>query len=278
MIIAVDIGGTKTLVALVNDAGQIANQLRFPTPQDYAEFINQLTTKISEVATEPPKLVSMAIPGVLDRQNGVVKRLGNLPWLDKPIIADVNKTLPDCKIIFENDANLAALSEANALENLNQRVLYITFSTGIGTGFVINGELSTDLLNSEGGHILFPCNGQIVEWEEIVSGRAIVNRFGKKASDLDDRDSWSTIAKDMAIGIVNNCAIYTPDTVVIGGGVGTHFHKYGEILQEEVNSITPDMVPVPKIIGARAAEEAVINGCIIYAKQYEQHFQSITHS
>jgi predicted NBD/HSP70 family sugar kinase len=272
MTVAVDIGGTKTLVASVEN-NQVSNQIKFPTPQDYKQFITQLIEQIRFVtANHPLSLVSMAIPGMLDRTQGIVKLLGNLPWTNKPIVSDLSHALNEIKVIIENDANLAALSEANSLKNINQRVLYITFSTGVGTGFVINGVLDPDLLDCEGGHMVFEHEGKMMDWESFSAGRAIVDKYGKMAAELDDPTAWREIAKNMAIGIVDNNSIFQADTIIIGGGVGTYFNKYGVMLREEVDNLLKEtsMIKKPTVVGARHAEEAVLLGCIIYAEQYEQ--------
>ncbi len=267
MIIAVDIGGTKTLVAAANLDGTILNELRFETPQDYPEFLNALADNIAKVTTDEFEIITVAVPGLLDRTAGTVKRLGNLPWLDKPIASDISERFEHADVLIENDANLAGLSEAYELGDLNQKVLYFTFSTGIGTGFIENGVLDPNLLDAEGGQIFV--NGKV--WESVVSGKAIVAKYGKRASDIEDPAIWDEIAQDMAIGIIDNVAIFQPKTVVIGGGVGSHFAKFGKMLQQYVSQQVPKTVEVPTIVGAKRAEEAVIYGCIILAKQELAH-------
>jgi glucokinase len=267
MIIAVDIGGTKTLVASANKDGNIKEELRFETPQAYDEFLNQLTENIAKIATEETEVISVAVPGLLDRKNGVVKMLGNLPWVDKPIAGDISERFEHVDVLIENDANLAGLSEANELEDKQQKVLYFTVSTGIGTGFVENGVLEPSLLDAEGGHVLL--EGKT--WESIASGKAIVQEYGKRASDIDDPAIWAEIAQDLAVGIIDNVAIFQPKTVIIGGGVGSHFDKFGALLQQYVTQQTPRLVNIPEIIGAKRPEEAVIYGCILLAQQELAH-------
>jgi glucokinase len=267
MIIAVDIGGTKTLVAAANLDGTILNELRFETPQDYPEFLDALADNIAKVTTVEFEIITVAVPGLLDRKAGIVKRLGNLPWVDKPISNDISERFEHADVLIENDANLAGLSEAYELGDLNQKVLYFTFSTGIGTGFIENGVLDPNLLDAEGGQIFV--NGKV--WETVVSGKAIVAKYGKRASDIDDPAIWDEIAKDMAVGIIDNVAIFQPTTVVIGGGVGSHFDKFGKRLQQYVSQQVPKTVGIPTIVGAKRAEEAVIYGCIILAKQELAH-------
>jgi predicted NBD/HSP70 family sugar kinase len=78
--------------------------------------------------------------------------------------------------------------------------------------------------------------------------------------------------KNMALGIVDNCSVFNPDTVIIGGGVGTYFDKYGDFLNIEIDKLLSEaaIIKKPAVIGAKNAEEAVVLGCIIMAKQYEQ--------
>jgi predicted NBD/HSP70 family sugar kinase len=277
MIIAVDIGGTKTLVARANDSGQVVDKVKFPTPREYKEFILELTNQIKSLTgAELITIVSVAIPGKLDRRNGIIVVLGNLPWTNVPILSDISKALSVKDVIFENDANLAGLSEANNLADLNQKVMYVTFSTGVGTGFVVNGVLEPNLLDAEGGHMVFEHNGKLMDWESFAAGKAIVEKYGKMASELEDMQAWQEIAKNMAVGIVDNCAIFTPDTVIIGGGVGAHFDKYGEFLRQEVSRLIEleRMFTKPVILGAKNAEEAVMLGCIILALQAKSRTQA----
>ena len=72
----------------------------------------------------------------------------------------------------------------------------------------------------------------------------------------------------VAIGIVDLATVLEPDVVIIGGGVGTHFAKYGEFLHEYIKELTPKLVDPPKVVAAQAAEEAVIYGCAVLARQH----------
>lgn len=275
MIIAVDIGGTKTLVALATDDGKLIKKVKFLSVKNYQNYIKILGKNITEViGSNKISIVAIGCPGLVDRSQGTMKKIPNLDWVDKPLVKDVTKFVNrTTKVIIENDANLAGLSEAHLLDKNNLKVMYITFSTGIGTGFIDNGVLVPELLDSEGGHMLFEHNGQIMDWESFTAGRAIVEKYGKMAADLDDSKAWAEIAQNMAIGIVDNCAVFPADIVIIGGGVGTYYAKYAKQLNEAVKCLIDKapMIKTPNIIGAKHAEGAVIRGCIILAKQnYEQ--------
>ena len=273
MIIAVDIGATKTLVALASQQGKIIRQVRFLSTKKYPDFVKDLVQQIKALSNQPMSAVVIGCAGMIDRRYGIIMNSPNLKWLNKPLGHDIFKALGNVKVVLENDANLAGLAEAHLLDNVKQKVMYVTFSTGIGTGYIENGVLVPELLDSEGGHMVFEHKGQIVDWESFAAGKAIVKKYGKMASELDSRSAWKSITKNMALGIVNNCAVFPADTIIIGGGVGTYFKKYARPLRKAVKRLITKsiMLKIPKIVGAKNPEEAVILGCIILAQQHEQH-------
>jgi predicted NBD/HSP70 family sugar kinase len=266
MILAIDIGGTKTLLAVFDKTKKPLLEQKFETPTNYNDFKKQLEQNIKGLK-QTFSVIVVAAPGKIDRTNGVGLLFGNLPWKNVPLRSDIQKTQPNCKVFIENDANLAGLSESLRIKPQPHKALYITISTGIGTGIVTDGTLDPDFLDSEGGSMLFEHNGKLQQWEKFASGKAIVAKYGKRASDIDDSKIWKQIAKDFAVGIVDLSAVLDPDVIIIGGGVGTHFNKYGVFLKEYIKQLTPPVATVPKIVPAQAAEEAVIYGCVEYAIQ-----------
>ena len=266
MILAIDIGGTKTLVAPCDNNGKPVSEYKFPTPQSYDKFKKELSAVIATITTDYSLLV-VAAPGKINRKDGSVIRFGNLPWQNVPLKEDLHK-ITGKTVLIDNDANLAGLSEANRIKPLPHIALYITISTGIGTGIIKDGVIDPDFADSEGGAMLFEHDGQLLRWEQIESGKAIVAQYGKRASDLNSKAAWNDIARWFAIGIVNLATVLEPDVVIIGGGVGTHFNKYQSYLNKHIATITPKLVDVPKVVAAQAPEEAVIYGCAELAKQY----------
>lgn len=270
MIIAIDIGGTKTLVALCKKNGNVVKQTRFETPQSYTDFKKEMAIALKDMPLSDVTITSVAAPGKIDRNNGIILAFGNLPWKNTPLRDDIS-AITGTTVLIENDANLAGLSEAHRIKPLPHRALYITISTGIGTGLVTDGYLDPDFLDSEGGNMLFEHEGKLEPWEKFSSGKAIVAKYGKRASDLDDPEAWKTISRWFAIGIVDLTAVLEPDIIIIGGGVGTHFKKYAPYLKKHINELTPPLIDKPSIVPAGDAEEAVIYGCVILANQHEQH-------
>ena len=175
MIIAIDTGGTKTLIGLFSSAGELLRTVEFPTPKDTAEYLQavekSLRTEFArEIANGEIQAISIAAPGII--QNGTVLWAKNLGWENFDLKLELARIFPQIPILLENDANLAGLYEAQNFRARN--VLYLTFSTGVGGGFTTNGELNFGLLQSEVGQIPINFNGETTTWEEIASARAIV--------------------------------------------------------------------------------------------------------
>jgi predicted NBD/HSP70 family sugar kinase len=265
MILAIDVGGTKTLVASFTMDGKATEHIKFPTPKDYPAFIAELANTIANLTTKKFVRGVIAMPGKIDRQNGVAIAFGNLPWHDIPIVADIQKII-NIPIMVENDANLAGLSEAHMLKQY-RKVLYLTVSTGIGGVYIIDGKIDPDTQDAEYGHMLFEHEGILQRWEHFASGSAIMAKFGKRASDITDVGDWYKISHNIAIGLIDVIAAITPEVVVIGGGVGTHFDKFGDRLYEDLKIYQNDLITVPPLFGAQRAEDAVIYGCYLLAMQ-----------
>lgn len=264
MYLGIDIGGTKTLIAALNNEGVISESLKFPTPQIYPEFLKELAINVANLSTREFVAAGVAAPGRVDRKNGTVIALGNLPWQDIPLQRDVRRIV-HCPVVVDNDANLAGLSEAMLLKQ-HETVLYITLSTGIGTGVITNGKIDSGFEDSEGGRILLEHKDKLQKWEDFASGRAIVKQFGKRASDITDEKTWKTIARNIAVGLFDLITFIQPDAVVVGGGVGAHFDDFDNYLLKELKQFETPITPIPPIYRAKRPEEAVVYGCYDLAK------------
>jgi predicted NBD/HSP70 family sugar kinase len=266
MIAAIDIGGTKTLVVVFDDSAKIIEQQKFPTPKEYADFLKQLESIVVNLSTKEFASGALGIRGNIDREKGLSLMDDVLPWSTVPIRDDCQKIF-NCPFAIENDSKLAGLSEAVLLKNKYRKVLYITISTGIGSAFVIDGELDKDTIDSEIGKGVYEHAGKIQQWEDFASGKAIVEEFHKMASELEDPAAWKEISENLATGILNAIAAYTPDVVVLGGGVGSHYDKFKNSLNQALGSIKPREIALPPILEAKRPEEAVIYGCFELARK-----------
>lgn len=257
--VTVDIGGTKTLIAVFDKEGNITEKVKFPTPQIYSDFVNALSENVAKLSTKEFQAFCVAAPGRIDHKNGVVLAFGNLTWTEIPLLHDIEKIVK-APGILENDTKLAALSEA-LYHKEYRKVLYVTISTGIGSGLITDGIIDPDFNSNEVGQMLMEHGGHLVRWEDFASGRAIAEKFGKKASEITAESDWYIIARNIAIGLNAVIATLTPELIIIGGGVGTHFPKYKDRLEEELKIYENPMFSIPPIIQAKNPEEAVVYGC-----------------
>jgi glucokinase len=270
MYIGLDIGGTKILLASLDEQGVITEKQKFPTPRTYTAFLKDIAKAAEQLSTHTFAAGAVGVPGEIDRNKGTIIALGNLPWHHCPIQADLEDIF-HCPIVIENDAKLAALSEAMLLKDNYKKVLYITISTGIGVGLVVNGIIDTNLADAGGKAIMLENEGKIESWEDFASGRAIVARFGKQASDITDMRTWRIICRDIAKGLIHLIAITEPDVIVIGGGVGTYFSRYSTPLKAELEKYQLPLIKLPALIKAQRPEKAVVFGCYDLAKQVFTH-------
>jgi len=264
MYLGIDVGGTKTLVTSLTNEGVIKEEFRFPTPKDYQEFLAEVATNVAQLSTKDFRACGIGIPGIVDNR-GHGMNFGHLSWHDVPVQADIER-IAHCPVAIENDAKLAGLSEAMLVKEY-RRVLYVTVSTGIGIGYIVDQHIDPNLRTDEGGHILLEHRGKYRRWEEFAAGSAIVREFGKPLKDINNQHDLRIIARNIAIGLIDHIAILTPDLIVIGGSVGTHFPKYSEYLQEYLEKYDSPMIQLPKIQAAQRPEKAVVYGCFDLAKQ-----------
>jgi glucokinase len=142
MYLAIDIGGSKTLTALFSEDGNLVASKKIPTDPNYNQFLENLTGLInSNYKDHQITHCCCAVPGTIDFANGIALAFGNEDWHNIPIKRDVQQILPNAKVLIHNDAKLAALSEAVLFGNQYQKILYLTISTGIGGGVILNGKI-----------------------------------------------------------------------------------------------------------------------------------------
>jgi glucokinase len=268
MYLGIDVGGSKTLFAVFGKDGEMVCEKKIKTDHDYAGFKGDLSRELGELAKHF-KLTHgcCAVPGWIDFEKGVGVGFGNLPWENVPVVHELETMLPEVKILLHNDAKLAGLSESILLHKKYNKVLYITISTGIGGGVIIHDVIDKDFENFEPGQMVFEKSGKNERWESFASGRALKERYGKLASQIDDPKVWQEYTKSLVAGFEDLLATVQPDAVVVGGGVGAYFEKFKPFLEEELKKIDNPLVPLPPLLKARRPEEAVIYGCYDYIVQ-----------
>src|SRR5690606_35210320 len=162
-LVGVDIGGTKIAVALGEAGGTVRARRRRPTDpsgrpeDDLARIADDVRAVVAEagLALSDVAAVGVTAPGPLDAEAGVVLLPPNLPgWRNVPIVSALRDAL-GVPVFLENDANAAALAEWHFGAGRGLRhMVYLTMSTGVGGGLVLDGRLYRGVLGSAGeiGH------------------------------------------------------------------------------------------------------------------------------
>lgn len=256
MYLGIDIGGTKTLIALFTKRGRVIRRKKFRTPQGSNTFVQELENNLKRFAKFKVRSVVVAIPGLVQKNYSV--KFGNRKWDNIDIFTPV-KNLFDCPIWFENDANLAALFESYRLPG---KTVFLTFSTGIGGGVAEKNHILPESNQFEPGHKLYQYNGQVKEWEDIAAASAIENYYHvDRATNLRKKFVLEDIAKRIYLGLPDVVKEYRPDTIVLGGPMGKIFKLYVKYLPNDLGV---------KYRRPKRPNESVIYGCYIYAKQKER--------
>lgn len=267
MLVAVDTGGTKTLIAAFDRNGTIGQTIRFPTPASQDQYVTLLRETLQKnYGDKSVAAIVVALPGII--KDGVAIWCNNLGWKDFDAQKALSGVLGKTPVLIENDANLAGLAETRALDPMPISSLYVTISTGIGTGIITSGRIDPGLRYSEGGRTLVEFDGMIREWESFASGKAIYATYGKFARDITSKRHWNQIADRISRGFLAVIPIIQPDIIIIGGSIGTYFKRYGHQLEAILQEKLPPHIPCPRLIQAKHPEEAVIYGCYYYALDY----------
>lgn len=268
MLITIDTGGTKTLVTAFDHNGKPGNEFRFPTPKNEDDYIGTMNELLhDEFLSKGRKLDGVVIgtTGIVF-DNKIIKS-PTLGWDGLDIPKRLHGLLETTPVWVENDANLAGLSETLRMKKQPRNSLYVTISTGIGTGIIADGCVDKNMSMSEGGHMLVEYDGRLREWESFASGRAIKRTYGRYAKDITDHHVWTQIADKISRGFLVMIPMVMPDVVIIGGSIGTYYDRYIEQLKKLIGDQLPPYIAMPSFHKAKYPEEAVIYGCYYYGIQ-----------
>lgn len=268
MYIAIDIGGTKTLLALFSKNGRLKKRLKmksWPEPEKWLSELSRNLSRILPFRKQSIRAITISYPGVLE--NNTPGKAINLPLWDGPKIAESVKNLFNLKginapIYYKNDADLGALYECF---DYRGKTLYLTFGTGIGGGIVRDGHLSRESADFEPGHLKKTYQGKRQDWEKIASSKAI-----RAANDdldvrkISDEKALADIACRFSVGLSDLIKAHSPKQVVLSGPVIAVFPGFimtlNKLLEESLKSDVPPIYP------AKKPQESVIYGAYLYGK------------
>lgn len=275
--IGLDIGGTKIMAAAANERGEILRRLRAHTPLDLQEGLRLLKTLTAQLR-EDDRIIAIgaAIGGPLEHQSGVVSPLHQPQWRKVPL-KNIMETRFRCPFFVDVDTNVAALGEYRFGKESASRLLYLTISTGMGGGFLIDGKIYRGAggFHQEAGHqaIHFRCaHPERVQCdcgapdclEALVSGNGIRRIYQKPAEKLSEQE-WEEVGYNLGQGLRNLATLYAPEVIVLGGGVAV---GAGEKLlrpARETLHAHLKIVPVPQVRLSQLGYDCALLGAIALA-------------
>ncbi len=303
--LALDIGGTKIAVGRFLRNGKLEDKKIFPTKAErgYKKILDEIVENIKRLKTNDTVALGIGCGGPLDSKEGVILSPPNLPgWDNVPLKKDLESAL-NIPVFLDNDANTACLGEyyfgaGKGVRNL----VYITVSTGIGGGIIIDGKILHGQRDSAGevGHQTIIPDGPLCNCgnkgclEALASGTAIAKRAkeailkgedtilrewskeGNISAELvrraylqGDKISekiWKDALEYLGIGVGNIITIISPERVILGGGI----MKAGEEVLETVRRVVRErvkLVPIDKveIVLSKLGEEVGLYGALALA-------------
>lgn len=262
-VLGMDLGGTYLRAALADKEGKVLAKRRVQTlaHEGRDAVLNRIVTLLKEVEREAHRdvaAVGLAAPGPLDPKAGVVRNAPTLPgWVDVPLTRIVEERV-GVPAILANDASAAALGEfAYGAGRGARHLVYLTISTGIGGGFVVDSELLEGQKGAAGeaGHVIVDpegprcsCGGR-GHLEAVASGTAVgrqareaigagegtllkdlsdgepervTSELVHKAALAGDRFSAGLLGaagRNVGYALVGFVHLFNPEVIVLGGGV-----------------------------------------------------------
>jgi len=260
-VLAIDIGGTKLAAGIVGSAGRILARGEVPTlaaegPERVLNRVLRLAENVLAtpgVSADAIQRIGIGCAGPVDRQGGLILNPPNLPgWVRIPLVEHIEKALGR-PTVLENDANAAALGEFRYGAGKGaSSLVYLTVSTGIGSGIILDGKIWHGVKDGAGevGHMTLLPDGPVCGCgnrgclEALASGPSIARRARealatgqpsrlRAAGDFTAADVvhlaqegdaiaaevWNETVEYLGLGVAAIVTILAPERVVIGGGV-----------------------------------------------------------
>jgi glucokinase len=251
---AVDIGGTKIAVGMVDDAGRVLSKLESPTDahRGYSNGLERMIGMLRETARDAGVEISgigIGSTGMVYPFSGAFGDVDFLPgWRGNNPVKDLAQAF-SVTVALENDADASALGEASwGAGKGKSRLIYVTVGTGIGGGIILDGQLyrGADMAHPEISHHVIDPSGPLCTcgfrgcWESLATGPAMVEWFKTNATadcrypadlsakqicqlaqqgDALARRALEREAYYLGLGLANLINLFVPDVIVLGGSV-----------------------------------------------------------
>ncbi len=273
MYAAIEAGGTKFVCAYGRDENSLTLSDPIPTTTPRETMANVAAF----FAGHKIKRVGIACFGPLDIAKGRIAPLTpKLEWRNFPIQNAVEKALA-CPAVLDTDVNGAALGEHLwGAAQKSKHFVYVTVGTGIGGAAMIDGRLLHGLMHPEIGHMRIrrfagdaypghcPVHGDCLEG--LACGPAIAARWNFLQAELltVNHPAWPLEAHYLGQMAVNLACAYSPELLIVGGGIGLRKGMVEMIRQTAAQEMN-GYAPLPKIIRAKLGARAGVLGALALA-------------
>lgn len=289
--IGVDLGGTNVRAAIVDEEGNVLVQKKSPSyAQEGKEKV--MDTIINLIKSLPDyescSGIGVGVPGPCDEKTGSMVLATNLPGFEGYSIANKLEETFHMPSFIDNDANVAALAEALVGAGKGKKVVYyVTLSTGIGGGLVINGECISGKhgFTGEIANIIIDRNRSKVNYlavgaiENEASGTAITRKANEKASKkykhagevFEDAHNGDPVAKEIVDNVARDLAqlfatiacVCDPDIFILGGGMMQSSDLFLPSVIEKFKEISHTQLHDDEFVLASLEEPGVIGAAML---------------
>ena len=277
VIIGVDIRPLQITVALADVNGKFSSQEVMPTAANPKTAIDGVITRIQRLlrscGEKKVEGIGISLPGRVEPGSGRLVFAPNLKWTDFDIAEAVQKAT-GFDVEMENAANACVLAAVWFDHIESRNLVVVTVSEGIGTGILVNGRLARGFSGMAGefGHVALdpdgpPCScGSRGCWEVFASNRAALRYYFESSAQtgLNFQDLLSladqgnhkaakaleTMAHFLGRGMRMIVAGLDPEQIVIIGDLTRSWHRFGPVIQAEVQAqglsggVAPKLIPV----------------------------------
>ena len=288
MIAGIDLGGTQARVAVARSDGRIAATRKVRTPDlgGPEQLVAWVARTLDQLrGSQRVRSIAIGSPGPIDLKRGILVNPPNLKgWRNVPLQAMLGE-VTGAVVHLENDANLAGLGEFHQGAGRGSRnLVYITWSTGVGSGLIVEGKLYRGSHGTAGefGHTILDPDGPVCTCgqrgclEQLAAGHGIASQAGRPAMEVfaaagqGDPQARMIVTKAavyMGLGLINITNVMDPDVIVIGGGIVQSWGLVQGVLRETLAS-SPFIKPArrPKLRRARLGDRAGLTGAVEWAR------------
>lgn len=289
--IGVDLGGTNVRAAIVDEDGKVLIQKKSPSyaQEGKEKVMNTIINLIKSLPDyESCSGIGVGVPGPCDEKTGSMVLATNLPGFEGYSIANKLEETFHMPSFIDNDANVAALAEALVGAGKGKKVVYyVTLSTGIGGGLVINGECISGKhgFTGEIANIIIDRNRSKVNYlavgaiENEASGTAITRKANEKASkkykhagevfedahngDLIAKEIVDNVARDLAQLFATIACVCDPDIFILGGGMMQSSDLFLPSVIEKFKEISHTQLHDDEFVLASLEEPGVIGAAML---------------